>query len=333
MTLSLVKSLKLHDQKVWSIDVSRGLLATSSSDRKIKLVNLKHQKFNVIEELDDSAHKKTVRSVAWRPHSHILAAGSFDSTISIWGKEENADYIDGELDTELLAIIEGHDNEVKSVAWSHDGFFLASCSRDKSVWIWEADEAGEEFECISVLQEHSQDVKHVVWHPSQALLASSSYDDTVRIWREHDDDWECAAVLAGHEGTVWCSDFAKSEGPNVRLCSASDDGTVRIWRYVEEDPDNEYEQIWEFEAVLPAVHTRSIYSVSWGSDGRIASVGSDGKVVVYKEVRKGSWEVQEEVSECHGVYEVNVVKWAEIDGRTVLVTGGDDGCTNIWTCN
>ena len=191
--ITLLKSLALHNDKCWSVDVSRGLLATGSSDRKIKLVDL--QNFQVVEELDDTAHKKTIRSVAWRPQSNILAAGSFDSTVSIWGKDSDGYSDESELETELLAIIEGHENEIKCVSWSHTGEWLATCSRDKSVWIWEADEMGEEFECISVLQEHSQDVKHVVWHSWIPLLASSSYDDTVRIWKDIDDDWECCAVL------------------------------------------------------------------------------------------------------------------------------------------
>ena len=144
-------------------------------------------------------------------------------------------------DWRFAVVLQGHDSEIKSVAWSCTGSFLATCSRDKSVWIWEEMSSssnqsqnhhddkniigggggGDDFETVAVLQDHEADVKCVVWHPSDnTLLASSSYDETIRLYREEEEenDWICIAVLRGHTGTVWQIDF---EGPKRLLSSSS----------------------------------------------------------------------------------------------------------------
>jgi WD40 repeat protein len=57
---------------------------------------------------------------------------SFDATCLIWELHRKG----ASMQWEVLASLEGHEHEVKSVAWNRSGTLLATCSRDKSVWIW-----------------------------------------------------------------------------------------------------------------------------------------------------------------------------------------------------
>lgn len=391
--VNLIKSIKAHNDKAWCAKShpTLPLLATASTDKTSHIYNLSAKKnFPLLAKLEE-AHKRSVRSVDFKPplggvESPVddfldlpaLATGSFDSTISIWGidePEEQDSMDDGDDDDDdekindkhaqlltsinnewnLMAIIEGHENEVKSVAWNYQGNLLASCSRDKTIWIWETDpETLEEFECISVLSDHQHDVKHITWHPSQNLLASSSYDDTIKLYKqdEDDDDWSCVGILNGHGGTVWCSSFENPTSPTfeakkIRLVSASDDLSVRIWSsivgQIEQTEDTtdrlpssikstNNEMVWEEEAILPAIHKYPVYSVSWSAKtGKISSTGSDGKLVIYRETESKKWEIESVYESAHGVYEINSVSWCTLDDKTeVLVTAGDDGAINIW---
>ncbi|KAH3669082.1 hypothetical protein OGAPHI_001678 [Ogataea philodendri] len=331
MSVSLIHTFSGHRDKCWSIDVdrARGLLASVSSDKTCRVYNLNTRR--LVGVLDDNTHTKTMRSVRFKPSSTVpaLAIGSFDSTISIWSREDD--------DWVLMAIIEGHENEVKSVDWSHDGVYLASCSRDKSIWVWEADETNEEFECISVIQEHEQDVKNVVWHPSKNVLCSSSYDDTSRVFKQDDydeDEWVCVANCQGTQGTIWCADWEKSD--NLRFVNCSDDSLVKIWKKTSPETQTgtgatlpstlKSEEEWVLDATLPKVHTMPVYGVAWNSNGLVASCGSDGRLAIYQE-SNGDWKVVAVQELSHGVAELNCVKWWN---DNTLLTAGDDGNVNMW---
>ncbi|BFZ64504.1 hypothetical protein YB2330_005650 [Saitoella coloradoensis] len=342
--MSSPKSLKLehtfqgHTARAWHVTPhpTLPLLSSCSSDLTTRVWNTTTGR--CIATLRGQ-HKRSVRCSAFRPprtrsgdERVVLATASFDGTIGIWEYENNLeDSQDGEWD--CIATLEGHENEVKSVVWSADSTFLATCSRDKSVWIWESED-DDEFECLSVLQEHSQDVKCVAFSPRESLLASASYDHTIILYRDSpsDDDWTPVATLKGHEGTVWGVVFALD---GRVLASSSDDCSVRLWQKKEKDESKiiRTDEDWEEVAQLPQVHTRSIYSVAFSPSGRIATAGGDGIIAVYKK-KEGdaeSWEVEYVQTEAHGVQEVNCVTWQVQGNKEVLWTAGDDGEVRGWT--
>ena len=181
------------------------------------------------------------------------------------------------LDFEPRLTLDGHENEVKSIAWSANADYIASCSRDKTIWVYEQEE-DDEYSCMGVLSGHEGDVKKVKWHPSQELLFSASYDDTIKCWSYQTslEDWVCVYTMRAHTSTVWSIDFDPSGN---FLASCSDDKSWVLWRI----SDKAYTKL----ATVSGDHFRSIYSISWapepiGGNHYIATCGADNQLCVYK---------------------------------------------------
>ncbi|EKM57050.1 uncharacterized protein PHACADRAFT_254576 [Phanerochaete carnosa HHB-10118-sp] len=350
-----IADLPGHDDRAWHIawNPTRPILASCSADKTVRMYaysvsapEYPDPKFMHTVTIP-TGHTKTVRALAWSPSGKTLATASFDSNIGIWEQEEGNDE-DGEKgEWECMSLLEGHETECKSVAYSSTGTLLASCSRDKTVWIWEV-HPDADFECMGVLMEHSQDVKCVAWHPKEEILASASYDDTIKLYLDDPtDDWFCAATLSGHGSTVWTLAWEPDNGRY--FASGSDDQTIRIWRRLPGQGELKFETV----AILEG-HDRSVYSISWtkapatnqseeegkNSLGWLASTGGDGSILIWEitETTSGGeaspkieYKIMARLDSAHGVHDVNTVAWcpkAGIEG--VFATAGDDGHVKVW---
>ena len=82
------------------------------------------------------------------------------------------------------------------MSWRNDDAKIATCSRDKNIWVWEFDNTCYDYTCDAVLEGHTEDVKNVQWLEGMPnSLVSCSYDNTLRIWEGEDDDYTCKQVL------------------------------------------------------------------------------------------------------------------------------------------
>uniref|UniRef100_A0A183C395 Probable cytosolic iron-sulfur protein assembly protein CIAO1 homolog n=1 Tax=Globodera pallida TaxID=36090 RepID=A0A183C395_GLOPA len=210
---------------------------------------------------------RSIRSVAFSPCGRFLASASFDATVVVYEQQQNEDCDDGAgggvLEFEELHRLEGHESEVKCVAFSASGEQLATCSRDKSVWVWQVDDNGD-YEVASILQHHTADVKFVLWHPRDELLVSGGYDGSIRFYSFDGDDWITAQVLKdAHEETVWSAAFEPTTGDH--LATVGTDRTIRIWRRSSSVSVGD-QCTWQKVVEHPLLLTTRwpLYTIAWG---------------------------------------------------------------------
>ncbi|KAF8766544.1 Protein HIRA like protein [Argiope bruennichi] len=107
-------------------------------------------------------------------------------------KDENVPKLLCQMDNHLACVncVRWSGSDVLDLAWSPRDTWLASCSVDNTIVIWNTLKWQE---IIAVLKGHSGLVKGVSWDPVGKYIASQSDDKTLRVWRTH--DWQQEAVI------------------------------------------------------------------------------------------------------------------------------------------
>ncbi len=102
------------------------------------------------------------------------------------------------------------------------GAYLASCSRDRSIRIWEISSGL----CIKTLTAHDNWVNGIVFHPSGRYLLSSSDDKSVRIWDLSRNFRPVRKMAEAHDSFVSC--IAWNQNPPL-LATGGVDSTLKVW--------------------------------------------------------------------------------------------------------
>jgi WD40 repeat protein len=127
--------------------------------------------------------------------------------------------------------LQGHTDNVTSVAFSPDGMYVASGSLDTTVCVWDTQTGN----LWAQFQGHSDSVRSVAFSRNGRWIVSGSRDHSVRIWDIGASlaPRNAARCLTGHLSWVWAVAVGKGEREGQEdgwIVSGSWDKTVRIWR-------------------------------------------------------------------------------------------------------
>ncbi|KAH8105308.1 WD40-repeat-containing domain protein [Cristinia sonorae] len=317
----------IHDAQ---LDYYGKRLATCSSDRTVKVFDVVDGETQRSTGQTLKGHTGPVWQVAWAhpKFGHILASCSYDGKVIIWKEQTGQPGGTQWLKINEHTLHAASVNSV-CWAPNELGAILACASSDGKISVltfkndgqWGADIfVGHAIGCNAVSWAPAvQPGSLIAPQPADAIpgqqgasvhsvkrFATAGCDNVVKIWgfREDSQQWVEEEILEGH--TDWVRDVAWAPNiglPRSYIATASQDKTVLIW--TKDTPTSP----WVKTALDPSASASAspaggnaaptpagkfpdvVWRVSWSLAGNILAVScGDGKVTLWKENLKGTWE-------------------------------------------
>ncbi len=248
------------------------LFATGSEDNLIRVWSLE-ELMTAAQENQPApepsqvlrGHSKDVYTLEFINRDELIS-GSGDETLRIWDlKKGTCKYT---IKIESPEKVPGKDAAITSLAISHSRQYVAACSLDKLIRVWDLQVSDGAPTLIQTLSGHTDSIYSVCFNQNDTEIISGALDKTVRRW-SFERPGHCLQVITGHKDFVLSVAVCGSK--NEYIISASKDRSVQFW-----------DMATESQHVTLQGHKNSVISVAVNPQGGSFATGSgDGRARIW----------------------------------------------------
>ncbi|TAH25705.1 MAG: WD40 repeat domain-containing protein [Cytophagales bacterium] len=208
---SILKSSKITNSQIFDIKTTGEFILIATGDGQLIVLSI--HDLTVITKIQVA--EKSVRVIAINPISPSFAIGLSDFSIRIFSS----------IDFREIHQLQDHKNSVFSLAYSPDGSFLLSGSRDAAIKIWQS---ATQYQLKHSIPAHLFAVNDIAYNAKGNLFATASMDKTIKIWNSENfrllkviDKARYQSHFTSVNKLLWLNDS--------QLLSASDDKKIFLW--------------------------------------------------------------------------------------------------------
>jgi WD40 repeat protein/tetratricopeptide (TPR) repeat protein len=256
-------------------------------------------------------HYPAVTSVAFSPNGRLLASAREDGTIKLWDVKTRKVQRTLKIKTGILGLFQkkptqGH----HSIAFSPDGYTLASGSKDKTIRLWDVNNG----KLLRTLTGHQLSVQSIAFSPDGYTLASGSKDKTIRLW---DVSTGKIRRILQCDRSVLSIAFSLDGRTLAAGCVCFNYINIILWNV----------STGKMHKALSHANN-SVISVALSYDGRILASGSKDKTIMLWEVSSGKILRSLEGHRKHNRGEVYSVAFSP--NERLLASGSGDHTIKLW---
>jgi len=167
---STFKLFKLCKEKLRAIAIQGSHAAVACGDGAIRIIDL--EAFKITHEFP--AHTGSVYALQFSPDGKHLLSGGKDAHLNIWQTAKG--------EWQPVRSIPAHNYAIYKIAYNNENHIFATCSRDKTIKIWNVDN----FEVLARINKenyegHINSVNTILWNKNN-LLVTAGDDRKIMCW-------------------------------------------------------------------------------------------------------------------------------------------------------